>query len=61
MRFGFSGKVQYNEEWIFYWIKSIDVLLVSKEEKMKKIRLCIGSNDGKKIADTHMGDTECFY
>jgi hypothetical protein len=28
---------------------------------MKKIRLCIGSNDGKNIADTHMGDTECFY
>ncbi|MBW2119725.1 MAG: hypothetical protein JRH09_17645 [Deltaproteobacteria bacterium] len=28
---------------------------------MKKIRLCIGSNDGKNIAKTHMGDTECFY
>jgi len=28
---------------------------------MKKIRLCIGSNDGEKIAKTHMGDTECFY
>ncbi|OQY32559.1 MAG: hypothetical protein DRI56_07740 [Chloroflexota bacterium] len=28
---------------------------------MKKIRLCIGSNDGKNIANTHMGDTECFY
>ena len=28
---------------------------------MKKIRLCIGSNDGDNIAKTHMGDTECFY
>ncbi|MEA2008115.1 MAG: NifB/NifX family molybdenum-iron cluster-binding protein [Chloroflexota bacterium] len=28
---------------------------------MKKIRLCIGSNDGENIAKTHMGDTECFY
>ena len=28
---------------------------------MKKIRLCIGSNDGDIIAKTHMGDTECFY
>lgn len=28
---------------------------------MKKIRLCIGSNDGKNIAKTHMGDTEYFY
>jgi len=27
---------------------------------MKKIRLCIGSNDGENIAKTHMGDTECF-
>jgi len=28
---------------------------------MKKIRLCIGSSDGEKIARTHMGDTDCFY
>jgi len=28
---------------------------------MKKIRLCIGSNDGEHVAETHMGDTECFY
>jgi len=28
---------------------------------MKKIRLCIGSNDGKDVAKTHMGDTEYFY
>ena len=28
---------------------------------MKKIRTCIGSNDGENIAKTHMGDTECFY
>ena len=28
---------------------------------MKKIRICIGSNDGKTMAKTHMGDTECFY
>ena len=28
---------------------------------MRKIRLCIGSNDGENIARTHMGDTECFY
>ena len=28
---------------------------------MRKIRLCIGSNDGENIAKTHMGDTECFY
>ena len=28
---------------------------------MKKIRLCIGSNDGENIARTHMGDTEYFY
>ena len=28
---------------------------------MKKIRVCIGSNDGENIAKTHMGDTECFY
>ena len=28
---------------------------------MKKIRLCIGSNDGENVAKTHMGDTEYFY
>lgn len=28
---------------------------------MRKIRLCIGSNDGENIAKTHMGDAECFY
>lgn len=28
---------------------------------MKKIRLCIGTNDGENIAKTHMGDTEYFY
>jgi predicted Fe-Mo cluster-binding NifX family protein len=28
---------------------------------MKKIRLCIGSNDGNNVAKTHMGDTEYFY
>ena len=28
---------------------------------MKKIRLCIGSNDGDNVAKTHMGDTEYFY
>jgi predicted Fe-Mo cluster-binding NifX family protein len=28
---------------------------------MKKIRLCIGTNDGETIADTHMGDTEYFH
>ena len=28
---------------------------------MKKIRLCIGSNDGTKVANTHMGDTEDFH
>ncbi|MFK5926481.1 MAG: NifB/NifX family molybdenum-iron cluster-binding protein [Desulfuromusa sp.] len=28
---------------------------------MQKIRICIGSNDGKTMAQTHMGDTECFY
>ena len=28
---------------------------------MKKIRLCIGTNDGKNIAKTHMGDTRYFY
>jgi len=28
---------------------------------MKRIRLCIGSNDGENIAKTHMGDTEFFY
>jgi predicted Fe-Mo cluster-binding NifX family protein len=28
---------------------------------MKKIRLCIGSNDGENVAKVHMGDTEYFY
>jgi predicted Fe-Mo cluster-binding NifX family protein len=28
---------------------------------MRKIRLCIGTNDGDTIADTHMGDTEYFH
>jgi len=28
---------------------------------MKKFRLCIGSNDGNNVANTHMGDTEYFY
>ena len=28
---------------------------------MNKIRLCIGSNDGKNIAKTHMGDMDYFY
>ncbi|MEN8154250.1 MAG: NifB/NifX family molybdenum-iron cluster-binding protein [Acidobacteriota bacterium] len=28
---------------------------------MKKIRLCIGTNDEKNIADSHMGDTEIFH
>ncbi len=28
---------------------------------MRKMRICIGSNDGETIAKTHMGDTECFY
>ena len=28
---------------------------------MKKIRLCIGSNDGENVAKTHMGDTEYFF
>jgi len=28
---------------------------------MKIIRLCIGSNDARNIAKTHMGDTESFY
>ena len=28
---------------------------------MKKIRLCIGSNDGTNVANTHMGDTEDFH
>ncbi len=27
---------------------------------MKKIRLCIGSNNGEDVAKTHMGDTEYF-
>ncbi len=28
---------------------------------MEKIRLCIGSNDGRSVAKTHMGDTQFFY
>ena len=28
---------------------------------MKRIRVCIGSNDGDNIARTHMGDTDYFY
>ena len=28
---------------------------------MRKIRVCIGSNDGNNIASTHLGDTEKFY
>ena len=28
---------------------------------MKTLRVCIGSNDGVKIASTHMGDTERFF
>ena len=28
---------------------------------MQKVRICLGSNDGETIAQTHMGDTECFY
>ncbi len=28
---------------------------------MKKLRVCIGSNDGKTIADSHLGDVEDFY
>lgn len=28
---------------------------------MQKIRVCIGSNDGENIAQTHMGDTVSFY
>ncbi|WP_321371407.1 NifB/NifX family molybdenum-iron cluster-binding protein [uncultured Desulfuromusa sp.] len=28
---------------------------------MQKIRVCIGSNDGETIAQTHMGDTKFFY
>lgn len=27
---------------------------------MRQLRICIGSNDGHKIAQTHMGDTEYF-
>jgi len=27
---------------------------------VKKIRLCIGSNDGRNVAKTHMGDTQFF-
>ena len=28
---------------------------------MKRIRVCIGSNDGENIAATHMGDTDVFH
>ncbi len=28
---------------------------------MRKIRLCIGSNDGENIVKSHMGDAEFFY
>ncbi len=28
---------------------------------MKKIRFCVGTNDGENIADTHMGDTKYFH
>ena len=28
---------------------------------MRKIRVCIGSNDGDNIAKTHMGDTDYFH
>lgn len=28
---------------------------------MQKVRICIGSNDGETIAQTHMGDTKYFY
>ena len=28
---------------------------------MRKLRICIGSNDGNTIAKTHMGDTDFFY
>lgn len=28
---------------------------------MKKMRLCIGTNDEKNIVDSHMGDTEFFH
>ena len=28
---------------------------------MRKLRICIGSNDGENIAKTHMGDTDFFY
>ena len=28
---------------------------------MKKLRVCIGSNDGKTITDSHLGDVEDFY
>ncbi len=28
---------------------------------MKKIRVCIGTNDGQNIAKTHMGDTKKFH
>ncbi|RLB73040.1 MAG: hypothetical protein DRH06_10900 [Deltaproteobacteria bacterium] len=28
---------------------------------MRKFRICIGSNDGDIMAETHMGDTRTFY
>lgn len=28
---------------------------------MRKMRICIGTNDGDNIAKTHMGDTDYFY
>ena len=28
---------------------------------MKKLRVCIGSNDGKTVADSHLGDVQDFY
>jgi predicted Fe-Mo cluster-binding NifX family protein len=33
---------------------------MKKGRHMKRIRICIGSNDSKTIAKTHMGDTEYF-
>jgi len=32
-----------------------------KEKAMKRLRVCIGSNDGETLARTHMGDTDWFY
>lgn len=28
---------------------------------MKKLRICVGSNDGTSVAKSHMGDTETFH